>query len=90
MRETETRSASREDVAPEHGRRLIVACDRPGCENVALMDPRTLFGSHRSWPVEGRSGRFRCQCGHREALTYTRNASQANGPVNPAALCLWF
>lgn len=91
MKETETRSVAREDIAPEHGRHLIVACDRQGCQHAVLMDPRTVFGSRQSWPVEGRSGRFRCQCGHREArLTYTRNATQANGPVSPAALSLWF
>lgn len=82
---------AREDIAPAYGRRLIVQCDRPGCDRAVLMEPREVFGSSRSWPAEGRSSRFRCRCGHRETrLTYTRNASQANGPVSASAIALWF
>lgn len=91
MNERQVRRMPREDIAPTHGRRIIVQCDRPGCGHAVLMDPRPLFGSGRNWPVEGRSSRFRCQCGHREArVTYTRNAEQANGPVSAAAIQLWF
>ncbi|WP_421729121.1 hypothetical protein [Brevundimonas sp.] len=46
---------AREDRAPEYGQRLIVQCDRPGCERAVLMDPRPLFGARRNWPAEGRS-----------------------------------
>jgi hypothetical protein len=82
---------AREDVVPQHGERLIVRCDRPGCDHAVLMDPRLTFGGRRNWPQAGRSGRFRCRCGHREAvIVYTRNSSQSDGPVPPAALALWF
>jgi hypothetical protein len=30
---------AREDVTPEHGHRLIVQCDRPGCYHTILMAP---------------------------------------------------
>lgn len=87
----ETRRVAREDVASDYGRRLIVQCDRPGCDHAVLMEPGAVFGSGRSWPAEGRSSRFRCRCGHRETrLTYTRNASQANGLLTPAVIRLWF
>ena len=82
---------AREDVVPEHGRRMVVQCDRPECGRAVLMDPRPLFGSASKWPVEGRSNRFRCTCGSRVArVSYTRNSSQAEGPIPPAALALWF
>jgi hypothetical protein len=82
---------AREDIAPEHGRRMIVQCDRPECGHAVLMDPRPLFGSNRSWPVAGGSNRFRCQCGSRVAnVSYTRNSAQNEGPIPPAALALWF
>ena len=82
---------AREDVAPEHGRRMVVQCDRPECGRAVLMDPRPLFGANRKWPVEGRSNRFRCTCGSRVArVSYTRNAAQAEGPIPPSALALWF
>ena len=56
-----------------------------------MLDPRPLFGPRRNWPTEGRSGRFRCQCGHREAVvSYTRNASSNDGPISPAAIALWY
>ena len=81
----------REDVEPEHGRRIIVACDRPGCDRAALLDPRPLFGAARNWPAEGRSSRFRCQCGSREArVSYTRNSSAREGPISADVLKLWF
>lgn len=81
----------REQVAPARGRRLIVRCDRPGCDHAVLLDPHEVFGATTSWPPEGRSGRFRCRCGSREAmLSYTRNTSQGDGPISPAALALWF
>ncbi len=84
-------SIAREDVVPEHGRRMVVQCDRPECGRAVLMDPRPLFGSTRSWPVAGRSSRFRCQCGSRIAnVSYTRNSAQNEGPISPAALALWF
>lgn len=84
------RRMAREDIAPEHGRRLIVQCDRPTCDHAVLMDPRPLFGASRQWPAEGRSSRFRCRCGSRETrISYTRNASQANGPISPAVIALW-
>lgn len=70
---------------------MVVQCDRPECGRAVLMDPGPLFGSTRQWPVEGRSSRFRCICGSRVArISYTRNASQAEGPIPPAALALWF
>lgn len=82
---------AREDVVPEHGRRMVVQCDRPECGRAVLMDPRPLFGATRKWPVEGRSNRFRCTCGSRVArISYTRNSAQAEGPIPPAALALWF
>lgn len=82
---------AREDVLPEHGERLIVRCDSPSCDHAILMDPRPVFGARRNWPAEGRSCRFRCRCGHREAsVSYTRNSSQRDGPVPPAAIALWF
>lgn len=81
---------AREDVAPQYGRRLLIQCDRPGCGHAVIMDPRPLFGAGHQWPLEGRSERFRCQCGHREAMvSYTRNASQANGPISADAIRLW-
>lgn len=86
-----TLGLAREDIAPEHGERLIVRCDLPGCDRAVLMDPRPLFGGRRNWPWEGRSERLRCQCGSRVAVvTYTRNSSQSDGPVPLAALALWF
>ena len=82
---------AREDAVPRFGRRMIVRCDRPGCDHAVLMDPRPLFGPQRAWPTEGRSSRFRCRCGHREAqVAYTRNASQEDGPISPGAIGLWF
>lgn len=82
---------AREDIAPEHGRRMMVQCDRPKCGRAVLMDPRPLFGSTRSWPVEGRSSRFRCLCGSRVAnVSYTRNSAQTDGLISPDALALWF
>jgi hypothetical protein len=55
------------------------------------MDPRPVFGAPRYWPAVGPSYRFRCQCGHRVAyVSYTDNADQAEGPISPAALKLWF
>ena len=82
---------AREDVAPEHGRRLVVTCDRPPCEHAAIIDPRPLFGEGRQWPREGRSERFRCMgCGSRETkVRYTRNSAQPNGPISQAAIALW-
>lgn len=81
---------AREDIAPEHGRRLVVQCDRPGCDHAVILDPRPLFGAGRHWPPEGASYRFRCKCGHRVSrLSYTRNASQANGPISPGVIALW-
>jgi len=85
------RRVPREDVFPEVGRRLVVRCDSPLCDNAALMDPRPVFGAPRYWPARGPSYRFRCQCGHRVAsVSYTDNADQAEGPISPAALKLWF
>ena len=82
---------TREDIAPRYGRRIVVQCDRPGCDRAALMDPRLLFGSARYWPVAGRSTRFRCECGHRETrISWTVNSAQSNGPVSAAAIRLWF
>lgn len=70
---------------------MIVQCDRPECGRAVLMDPRPLFGSARSWPVAGRSSRFRCQCGSRVAnVSYTLNSAQTEGVIPPAALALWF
>ena len=74
----------------EPGARLVVACAARGCGRAALMDPRPLFGSRRSWPVSGRSGRFRCACGSRETtLSYTANTAQRDGPISLAAMRLW-
>lgn len=81
----------REALAGAAGERMIVRCDMPKCTNAILMDPRPVFGGRRNWPREGRSQRFRCRCGHREAIViYTRNATQPDGPVPPAAISLWF
>ncbi len=85
------RNLPRELAVPARGRRLIVRCDRPGCDHAALLDPSPLFGARHNWPAEGRTGRFRCRCGYREAVvSYTRNASSADGPVSPAAIALWY
>ena len=85
------RPVPREFAEPAHGRRLIVRCDRPGCDHAALMDPHLVFGARRNWPAEGRTGRFRCRCGSREAVvSYTRNAGSADGPISPAAIALWY
>lgn len=85
------RRRSREDMAPEIGRRLVVRCDSPLCDHAVLMDPRPVFGAPRYWPASGPSYRFRCRCGHRVAcVSYTDNADQAEGPISPAALKLWF
>lgn len=82
---------AREDIAPTVGRRFIVQCDLPGCTRAVLIDPRKIFSSPREWPAEGRTERFRCQCGSRVArISWTRNADQAEGPVAQAALALWF
>ena len=82
---------AREDFVPEFGQRLIIQCDRPGCDHAVLMDPRPLFGGRRSWPAEGVSYRFRCQCGHRVAkVTYTRQSAGLTGPISPAAIALWY
>lgn len=82
---------AREDVPPSIGRRLIVRCDRPGCDHAAIIDPRKVFGSAREWPVRGRSARFRCICGSRESrVDYTHNADVRDGPIDRASLALWF
>lgn len=82
---------AREDVVPEFGQRLIVQCDRSGCELAALMEPRPLFGGRRNWPAEGLSHRFRCQCGHRVAkVTYTRHPTGQSGVISPATIALWY
>ena len=91
MPDLNDRRVAREDIAPEFGERMVVRCDSPVCDHAVLMDPRPLFGRRRNWPCEGRSKRFRCRCGHRvTVVSFTRNSSQANGPVPPAALALWF
>ncbi|RYG11251.1 MAG: hypothetical protein EON96_15515 [Caulobacteraceae bacterium] len=78
------------NVDPYPKGRLIVRCLSPGCANAALMDPRPIFGVRRDWPLEGRSNRFRCVCGGREAeVSYTANTAQANGPVSPDTIRLW-
>ena len=85
------RNLPREVAVPARGHRLIVRCDRPGCDHATLLDPNPLFGARHNWPAEGRTGRFRCRCGHREAVvSYTRNASSADGPISPAAIALWY
>ena len=91
MREQGVRRLPREEIVPEVGRRLVVRCDSPLCDHAVLMDPRPVFGAPRYWPVVGPSYRFRCQCGHRVVrVSYTDNADQAEGPISPAALKLWF
>lgn len=70
--------------------RLVVRCLSPGCRHAAIIDPRPIFGARRHWPVEGRSGRFRCRCGGRESqVSYTANTAQADGPVSPDTIRLW-
>ena len=72
------------------GVRLVVACAAEGCDRGALMDPRPLFGARRNWPEAGRSERFRCACGSRQArLSYTANTAQKDGPISAAAMRLW-
>lgn len=74
----------------EPGPRLVVSCAASGCERAALMNPRSLFGARRFWPVAGRSERFRCACGSRETrLSYTVNAAQEDGPVSQDVIRLW-
>lgn len=80
----------REDIAPAHGRRLIVQCGKAECDHAALIDPRPLFGSGRYWPAAGPCSRFRCRCGSRETqVSYTLNASLPNGPLPEAVIRLW-
>ena len=70
--------------------RLVVRCLAPNCAHAAVIDPRTIFGSRREWPAEGRSQRFRCACGGRESMvSYTANTDQANGPVSQDIIRLW-
>lgn len=82
---------AREDIAPDGpGLRLVVQCDRPGCRHAVVMDPRPVFGRRCSWPAQGRSGRFRCQCGSRVAvISYTRNDCLPSGPVSRQVISLW-
>lgn len=81
----------REDIPPPIGRRMVIRCLSPGCEHAALMDQRQIFGSRAEWPRSGRSHRFRCVCGGREAdVQYTRHAHAREGVISPAALALWF
>jgi hypothetical protein len=83
------RRPAREDAEPPHGRRMVVGCER--CTNTVLLNPQSVFGSKAAWPAEGRSYRFRCQCGSREAkVRYTTNQSQKEGPISRDALRLWF
>lgn len=90
MREQGAQRIAREDIVSEVGRRLVVQCDRPGCDHAALLDPRPTFGVARYWPAVGPSYRFRCRCGHRVAqVSYTDNPDQAEGPIS-SALKLWF
>lgn len=81
----------REDIVAEGpGQRLIVQCDSPACSHAAVMDPRPVFGSRCSWPCQGRSERFRCQCGSRVAVvSYTRNDCLPTGPVSRQVISLW-
>jgi hypothetical protein len=80
---------AREDVVPDVGRRLVVRCERIGCDHAALFDPRPLFGA-TGWPREGRSNRFRCVCGCRDSqVTYTSNTVLRDGPIDQATLALW-
>lgn len=82
---------AREDVPPPIGRRMIVRCLRRGCGHAALVDQRKVFGEARDWPRAGRSERFRCICGGREAdVQYTAHAHATEGPLSPQALALWF
>lgn len=82
---------AREDIAPDGlGLRLVVHCDRPGCDHTVVIDPRPLFGRRREWPHEGRTERFRCQCGSRVAnVSYTRNDCLPSGPVSRQVISLW-
>ncbi len=85
------RNLPREVAVPARGHRLIVRCDRPGCDHATLLDPHPLFGARHNWPAEGRTARFRCCCGSREAVvSYTRNASSSDGPISLAAIALWY
>lgn len=91
MQAIEEQRVAREDAAPATGKRIVVRCDRQGCDHAALIDPRKLFSSHTQWPAQGRSGRFRCVCGSRESLvSYTAHAEATDGVLHPAALALWF
>jgi hypothetical protein len=82
---------AREDMAPDGpGLRLVVQCDSPGCSHAVVMDPRPIFGSRRDWPPQGRSARFRCQCGSRvSAVSYTRNDCLPSGPLSRQVISLW-
>ena len=80
----------RETIQTARGPRMAVRCLSPGCDHASLMDPGPLFGTRRFWPASGRSERFRCQCGGREAMiSYTVNTSQADGPISADAIRLW-
>lgn len=82
--------ALRETPEPGRGPRMAVRCLAPGCDHASLMDPEPLFGVRRFWPTSGRSERFRCRCGGREAMvSYTSNTAQADGPISPDAIRLW-
>ncbi len=45
------RRIAREDIPPEHGRRLVVRCLQAGCDRAAIIDLRHLFGSSGQWPM---------------------------------------
>ena len=51
-----------------NGTYLVVSCEVATCDHTVRMEPHSLFGARRFWPVSGRSERFRCRCGSRETL----------------------
>jgi hypothetical protein len=72
------------------GAQLVVACAGAGCRHEILVDPQSLFGSRRFWPVSGRSERFRCRCGSRETrLSYTAGVAANDDPLGEDAIRLW-
>ncbi|RZJ47397.1 MAG: hypothetical protein EON87_00755 [Brevundimonas sp.] len=83
--------AAREDLPNVGGPGLVVRCAMPGCAHAAVLDPRPLFGAPRHWPAEGASSRFRCICGGRQAtVSHTRRSVDRYGPIDRAALALWY
>jgi hypothetical protein len=83
---------AREDIPAEGSApALVVRCQLQGCTRAALFDPHRLFGEKARWPAAGASERFRCTCGGRQVtLSYSPRSGWREGPIDRAALALWY